>query len=175
MRCEAALLSLVKLSPRFNCWLRCFYWTFWIVKVLLITVNHDSPCKEAYLPSINIVCSVKIWQFDDVPFLVFVVLESSAHSNFLQKIWVNQFNLFNKSQTFSNSPILFKTLSERSCKLAALLLQHSDIFKSRKKMHHWVTASILVQKFVLLLTSAYWFRWDATKNLEDIFLRIHVC
>ena len=68
-----------------------------------------------------------------MPFLVFVVLESSPHSNFLQKIWVNQFNLFNKSQTFSNSPILFKTLSERSCKLAALLLQHSDIFKSRKK------------------------------------------
>ena len=25
VRCEAALLSLVKSSPRFNCWLRCFY------------------------------------------------------------------------------------------------------------------------------------------------------
>ena len=76
-----------------------------------------------------------------MPFLVFVVLESSAHSNFLQKIWVNQFNLFNKSQTFSNSPILFKTLSERSCKLAALLLHHSGIFKSRKKMQQSLSYS----------------------------------
>ena len=76
-----------------------------------------------------------------MPFLVFVVLESSAHSNFLQNIWVNQFNLFNKSQTFSNSPILFKTLSERSCKLAALLLHHSGIFKSRKKMQQSLSYS----------------------------------